>query len=347
MSKLEKPEHIIFIGANLYTDYIQYAYLRRVFPYIKDATHLHRYQTFSADVLEKILNEIKKIQKRATIFIIDYYYDELHKLLKDRGFEVQEKNGSLLFHIDNTPIVVKKVSLFEQLPESNTAFNSGLAYFKVFGDSASLEKVREELGSHASLTKILPSCYNVIIKDATGEKTLTKLAKELDLKILAVSSLKRALVEYLTAKKKTLTFAESCTGGLLAAKITSVSGASNVLNGSMVTYSNEIKQKWLGVKQETLEKYGAVSKECVSEMLDGIKKAANASIAVAISGIAGPTGGTKEKPVGTVFIGILNGDRKTVKEYHFSGDRTFIQELSARTALEMIIESEEEFFEFF
>jgi len=347
MSKLDKPDHIVFIGSNLYTDHIQYAYLRRVFPYIKDATHIDRYQTLSADILKTIIAEIKKIGRNSTLFVIDYFYDDLINLLKASGFNIQEKNGSVLFNIDSIQVIAKKISLFKHLPESTTIVGNHLAYFKVFGESQNLEAMRVKLGVHASLTKILPSCYNVIIKDAEGEKILTAIAKELHLKILAVSSLKRALIEYFTKKEKTITIAESCTGGLLASKITSVSGASNILHGSMVTYSNEIKEKWLGVRKETLEQYGAVSQECVSEMLDGIQKAAEASIAVAISGIAGPTGGTKEKPVGTVYIGVLNGDLKRVEKFFFEGDRTFIQELAARTAIEMIIDSEPGFFDFF
>ena len=347
MSKLEKPDHIVFIGTNLYTDHIQFAYLRRVFPYIKDATHIDRYQTLSPEIFNTIIEDIKKIGRNSTLFVIDYLYDDLINLLTASGFELQGKNSSSLFNLDTIQVIAKKITLFKQLPESATMVNSNLAYFKVFGDSESLEEMRVKLGTHASLTKILPSCYNVILKDATGEKILTEIAQKLNLKILAVRSLKRALIDYLTAKEKTLTIAESCTGGLLAAKITSVSGASKILHGSMVTYSNEIKEKWLGVRKETLRKYGAVSKECVDEMLDGIQKAAEASIAVAISGIAGPTGGSEEKPVGTVYIGVLNGESKVIEKYHFEGDRTFIQELAARTALEMIIDSEKGFFEFF
>jgi len=155
------------------------------------------------------------------------------------------------------------------------------------------------------------------------------------------------IIEYLIKENISITTAESCTGGLLAAKLTSVPGASSVIEGTMVTYSNRIKQNWLNVKTTTLENYGAVSKECVSEMLDGIENASSSSISIAISGIAGPTGGSAKKPVGTVFIGIKNGDKKKIKECHFNGDRSFIQEQSARKALEMLIQLEPDFFDFF
>ncbi|HAC71020.1 MAG TPA: CinA family protein, partial [Arcobacter skirrowii] len=102
----------------------------------------------------------------------------------------------------------------------------------------------------------------------------------------------------------TITAAESCTGGLVASMITKISGSSDVFNGSIVTYSNKIKNQELGVLKSTLKDFGAVSKEVVSEMLKGVIKKFDASYGIAISGVAGPNGGTKNKPVGMVVIGI-------------------------------------------
>lgn len=118
------------------------------------------------------------------------------------------------------------------------------------------------------------------------------------------------LQNLLRKSKKTITTAESCTGGLVASIITKISGSSDIFNGSIVTYSNSIKNKELGVLNESLDKFGAVSKQVVSEMLDGVLKKFEADFAIAISGIAGPNGGTKNKPVGTIVIGIA--DRKSV-----------------------------------
>ncbi len=117
-------------------------------------------------------------------------------------------------------------------------------------------------------------------------------------------SVVESIVDILDSRGLTVTFAESCTGGKLASTFSEVSGLSRVFNGSVVSYSNGIKAQWLGVKESTLNRYGAVSRECVAEMLDGVLKLSSADCAVAISGIAGPTGGTLEKPVGTVFIGV-------------------------------------------
>jgi len=135
----------------------------------------------------------------------------------------------------------------------------------------------------------------------------------------------------------TITCAESCTGGLIASKITEVSGSSSIFNGSIVTYSNEIKEQELNVKKETMIKYGVVSIEVVDEMLDGVLKKFDASFAIAVSGVAGPNGGTKNKPVGTVAIGIKGVNNiKDTQIYHFNGDRKDIQIASANKALELL-----------
>jgi nicotinamide-nucleotide amidase len=144
------------------------------------------------------------------------------------------------------------------------------------------------------------------------------------------------IIRELTHREETITFAESCTGGRIAAAFTAVSGASSVLNGACITYSNEIKHRWLGVEKEVLENHGAVSKECVSQMLDGIMEMAQADYAIAVSGIAGPTGGTEFKPVGTVYIGITTPETKEIHHCLFQGDRESVQEQSVSFAIQRL-----------
>jgi len=141
------------------------------------------------------------------------------------------------------------------------------------------------------------------------------------------------IINTLKAKKETITFAESCTGGRIASAFTAISGASSILNGSVISYANEIKAEWLGVKEETLIKYGAVSRECVEEMLRGIQKMASADASIAVSGIAGPTGGSIEKPVGTVYLGILYKDKIIIEHHIFKGNREKVQEQAKDTAI--------------
>ena len=141
----------------------------------------------------------------------------------------------------------------------------------------------------------------------------------------------------LRANNQTITTAESCTGGLVASMITKISGSSDIFNGSIVTYSNKIKNQELHVKNKTLEKFGAVSIEVVDEMLIGVLKKFDANFAIAISGITGPNGGTRNKPVGTVIIGISDeNNHKIVNIYNFKGSREDIQIQAAKVALKEI-----------
>ena len=153
-----------------------------------------------------------------------------------------------------------------------------------------------------------------------------------------IKKLTESIIQKLTSEQQTITFAESCTGGRIAAAFTAISGSSAILDGSCVTYSNEIKHLWLGVEEKVLEKYGAVSQQCVSQMLEGIKNLTGSDYAIAVSGIAGPTGGTEEKPVGTVYIGIQTPFSQEVFHCFFHGDREQIQEQSVVFAIEKLNE---------
>ena len=144
------------------------------------------------------------------------------------------------------------------------------------------------------------------------------------------------IIHTLNARNLTITMAESCTGGRIAAAFTSIAGASNVFHGACVTYANEIKHLWLGVSNETLEQYGAVSQQCVEEMLTGIQHKASSDYAIAVSGIAGPDGGSMEKPVGTVYIGILSPAEMMVEKYQFGGDREAVQNAAVMEAINLL-----------
>ncbi len=150
-------------------------------------------------------------------------------------------------------------------------------------------------------------------------------------------NIEKLLCEKLIEKKLKLATAESCTGGLIAQKITSVPGASDCFDLGVVTYANEQKQKILGVSAETLEKYGAVSEQTALEMCKGVKKIADADFGISVTGIAGPGGGTAEKPVGTVWVGICGKDIHKAEKFLFGGNREQVREQTAETALEMVL----------
>ena len=148
----------------------------------------------------------------------------------------------------------------------------------------------------------------------------------------------KSLVKILIKKKLKIAFAESCTGGLLASSITSISGASKIFNLGLITYSNQAKIKFLKVNKNIIKKYGAVSHECCLAMVKNLSKISKANINVSITGIAGPKGGSKQKPVGLVYIGIRVGKKVVVNKCNFKNKgRLFIQKQTVKKALNLII----------
>ena len=155
--------------------------------------------------------------------------------------------------------------------------------------------------------------------------------------------LEEEVVCKLLGKNLTITTAESCTGGLIAATIVNVPGASGCFNEGYITYANEAKVRVLGVSEESIRNFGVVSDTVVIEMAEGALNKADADIAVAVSGIAGPLGGSSKKPVGTVYIGICLRDKtdktltKTSYKFHFEGDRSEIRDKTVQEALKIIL----------
>ena len=152
-----------------------------------------------------------------------------------------------------------------------------------------------------------------------------------------MSNLSLKIVKLLTKKKLTVSFAESCTGGLLASSITSISGSSKVFNMGLVTYSNNAKAKLLQVPKKTITKYGAVSYETCISMVKSLSKISKSNISISITGIAGPNGGTKEKPVGLVYIGLKKGSKIIIRKNLFKNKkRISIQKKTVNETLKII-----------
>ena len=148
-----------------------------------------------------------------------------------------------------------------------------------------------------------------------------------------------ALINKLCNMHVSVATAESCTGGLIASSIVDIPGASDCFNEGYVTYSNEAKMKNLGVSADTLKVFGAVSPQTAAEMASGVRKAANADFGISSTGIAGPGGGTKENPVGLVYIGCAYGDNMCVtKKLQLDGDRTQVRKAAALEALKLLEE---------
>lgn len=184
---------------------------------------------------------------------------------------------------------------------------------------SSNESEKEAKKSVKTITKALKEKYSDKIYTAQEEVTLEK-----------------AVVDLLIANKLTIATAESCTGGLISSRLVNVPGVSDVFKAGFITYSNKSKHTVLGVKNRTLDKFGAVSENTAKEMAKGAAAEVKANVGVSVTGIAGPDGGTDEKPVGLVYIGVsLGGDIK-VKEFRFEGDRNYIRQCSVTAALALV-----------
>ena len=148
----------------------------------------------------------------------------------------------------------------------------------------------------------------------------------------------KSLIKLLNKKKLKISFAESCTGGLLATKITSINGASKIFNLGLITYSNQAKIKILKVNKNIIKRYGAVSHECCFAMVNNLSKISKANINISITGIAGPKGGSKKKPVGLVYIGVKKGKKIQVNKYIFKNKkRLSIQRATVKKVIDLVI----------
>ena len=150
-------------------------------------------------------------------------------------------------------------------------------------------------------------------------------------------ALSRSLLDLCRMRKLTIATAESCTGGLVAGALTDIPGSSDVIDRGFVTYSNEAKQELLGVRAETLSAHGAVSEETAREMARGALDRSKATVALSVTGVAGPTGGTAEKPVGTVCFAWARGSAVRSETHRFAGDRESIRRQSVILALEGVM----------
>lgn len=150
--------------------------------------------------------------------------------------------------------------------------------------------------------------------------------------------LENTVGQLLAAQQQTIACAESCTGGLLTSRLTDVPGSSAYVMGSVVSYTNPVKERIVGVKQATIAAHTEVSAETAGEMAEGIRQLIGTDLGVGITGLAGPGGGSKERPVGLVYIAVAGRWGTKVRENHFHGNRVEIKQQSAEMALHMIVE---------
>ncbi len=211
-----------------------------------------------------------------------------------------------------------------------------------------IEDIEDNLPSHIALA-YLPSLGKVRIrisgigKDKQEiEHEVNELSSKIEKRVLKYvfgknnDTLESKLGEILIEKSKTIACAESCTGGNISRLITSTPGSSAYFEGTIISYSNRLKQEILGVKEESLKSYGAVSEQVVKEMISGVIEKLNTDFAIAVSGIAGPTGGTPTKPVGTIYVGVGNRNKSYVKRLQLTKNREKNIEYTSYAALNLM-----------
>ncbi len=258
--------------------------------------------------------------------------------------------NSYLIKKGSTGINVLKVDLMQKIPEILIRVPERDVGFFLFDNALQqdLEVDIRELELDFEKVVIVDGLWHYRIKSVEG-MVLDYLLQMLDGKyhqnVLVGKDFSEVVCRRLMEEGVKITAAESCTGGLLASEIVRHSGVSSIFDGSVVTYANEMKQKLVGVKPLTLKRYGAVSQECVQEMLKGVMEKFDAEFALAVSGVAGPTGGTEQKPVGTVYVGAkCKGKEMIIKRLSLNGDRTYIRETSVLWAFRLLVETNREFF---
>lgn len=262
-----------------------------------------------------------------------------------------EEGGYLLEYKDSL-INVLHIDEMQKLPEILLSFEDSKATLHLFEEDCESAKalftpIAQIYDLKIDIINLIEGWLRVEIKSKKyGDiSNFINSAKELfPNKIIESENIITYIIDKLSLKNRKISFAESCTGGLLSYYFTKNNGASEIFDGSFVTYSNNIKENWLGVNRKTLENYGAVSSAVVNEMSEGALNVSCADYAISISGIAGEGGGTKYKPVGTVYIGVRSKAKHKEIRLNLNGDRNYIQHQSALFAVKMLLLMDKEIF---
>lgn len=245
------------------------------------------------------------VEQRVMLYLKDWQpsivASEIVKIMDVTEQDVEEKLGSLLE---------------SENPSITTYSKVGEVHLRII---AKTESKKESKKLVAPILEEIKKCFGNCVYSTKENETLEENV---------VSLLKKHNITVATA--------ESCTGGRLAGKLVNVSGVSDVFRQGFITYSNKAKRKLIGVNKNTLKKYGAVSKQTAKEMAQGVSVTTGADVGIGITGIAGPEGGTQEKPVGLVYIGCYVKEKAIAKEYHFVGERNDVREQSVMAALALL-----------
>ncbi|MCI6988084.1 MAG: CinA family protein [Campylobacter sp.] len=352
---------LLIVGNDLklgseFTAHLLKLYIKK-FGEIDEIKFIEKNNTF----LPEIIKDITKEKTNLTIFASSQSYHVVSKIIATLSGDLLElkefanltpsrasvvEDGSFLIRLNGSNINLLKTDPLGEIPPFLIKPIKNFSDFYVF--DYEIDELRQTLNPLAttynvSLVFSKFSAFLTLVRVyqneyADGSEFIKQAKFRLNSQIITQKNFIAFIANKLKLNNAKITFAESCTGGMAAARLCDISGASDVFDGSVVTYANEIKHLWLNVSQNTLDSYGAVSKECVEEMLRGALTLSGASFALAISGVAGPTGGSASKPVGTVFIGVAqNGSDSIVRRFHISGDRTSVRIESVNIAFSLLL----------
>lgn len=265
-------------------------------------------------------------------------------------------DGKVVISMPGVPYEMKNIFELKALPLLSKKFQQAKLYHKTIVTinvpesilAKNIEEIEDNLPAHIKLA-YLPN-WNMVRLRLTGtqqgdrdiETEVNAIADRICLivgeDVVATEDLSLAEIVFkaLSARNKTLSIAESCTGGYISHQITLLPGASRVFVGSVISYSNSVKHHQLGVENTLFETVGAVSEQVVEQMVQGVRERLQTDYAIAVSGIAGPGGGSEDKPVGTVVIGVCSATETIVKKYHFIGDRMNVIGRAGNMAFDML-----------
>ena len=351
--------HVIFIGNKFIYNRSFKEYVLRTIEAKSEFVHSVTYFQESDNSLflhlENELNAESKIviignkSNFATIGKLISTVTSDNQILKD-GMLIPQKASlfeerSYLLEYESSVVNVLQIDEGEKMPElliQNANIQATIHIFQE--DELSVKTILGPIAQTYevgfTITKFVEGWLRLDIQsNRYGEisKFIGAAKKLLPKKLIASSNVILYIIDKLEKSSQKISFAESCTGGLLSYYFTKENGASKILDGSLVTYSNALKENWLAVSREVLESQGAVSYGTVREMSEGALNVSNANYAISISGIAGDTGGTADKPVGTVYVGVRSVANHEEEHLVFSGDRNYIQHQSALYAIKMLL----------
>ncbi|OHE08944.1 MAG: damage-inducible protein CinA [Sulfurimonas sp. RIFOXYD12_FULL_33_39] len=312
--------------------------------------------------LEKELNSVNKYiiittkQHFSTIGKLICTVTSDNQILKDgtlipSNSSIFENNGYLLFYKESVTNVLYMDEM-EKMPELLLNFEDSKATLHLFEEDresaiAMLSTIAQTYDVKIDVVTIVDEWLRVDIRSkkyGNISKFINSAKQLLPKKIIASANLISYVIDRLYSYNKKIAFAESCSGGLLTYYFTKNNGASKILEGSLVTYSNGMKENWLGVNENTLQKHGAVSSEVVLEMSEGVMNVSSADYTISISGIAGDGGGSEYKPIGTVYVGVRSKTEHRESRLNLSGDRNYIQHQSVLFAVKMLLLMDKEMF---